>query len=314
MTVLNRLREGIPPQQDVGAERNRLLAEIRGESSVPVRLGPARPKVRLRRGLALAGAFGLAAAVTVTVARLDGGPKTPVTRPPVAAVQVSAASVLEKAALVAEKSKVVAWRPEQWFYLKKTQPGSPVLPVYELWTRMDGERQAVREADGKLRVGPGEKGPMNPAKTQRKIENLPSDPGAMLEHFREDADGMRFGRTICGDPSPPCPAGTEKDVEAYAALRWYMEYGPLIPPDKAAAMYRAMAMIPGIQLDENATTTEGRKGIGVVFDAGPGGKHYTILDPVDYRYLGVKDLTRSGRVVGGSVLASGLVDKPGETP
>ncbi|WP_250562159.1 CU044_5270 family protein [Sphaerisporangium fuscum] len=314
MTMLNRLREGVPPQTDLDAERNRLLAEIRGGSGAPaaVRLRPVRPMARLRWGLTLAGALGLAAAVTVTLTRLDGGAGTPaVPRPPATTAAVSAASVLEKAALVAEQTKIVKWRPDQWYYVKQTQD-LPINPVWEQWIRMDGSREAVREWHGKLKIGPGEKGPMNPAKTQRRIEDLPSDPDAMLDYFRDDADGMRFGRVICGEQTP-CPEGSEKDVEAYAALQWYMEYGPIIPPDKAAVMYRAMAKIPNIQIDENATTMEGRKGIGVVFDAGAAGRIYTILDPGDYHYLGMKTVT-ADRTFGFSVLASGIVDKPGETP
>ena len=307
MSVLNRLREGVPPQTDLDAERSRLLAEIRGESAA-FRPRPVRRAARLRWGMALAGAVGLAAAVTVAVTG-GGEAKAPaVVQPPVAA------AVLEKAALVAGQTKIVEWRPDQWFYSKETQPDAPSgHRVSESWIRMDGKRGASRGENGELRVGPGEDGPMNPAKTQRRIESLPSGPEAMLEHFREDPDGLRFGRAICGDQTP-CPKGMERDIEAYAALQWYMEFGPLLPPDKAAAMYRAMARIPNIQIEQNATTREGRKGIGVLLDAGPGGKNYTILDPVDFHYLGMKVLTPEGRTVGNSVLASGIVDKPGETP
>ena len=99
----------------------------------------------------------------------------------------------------------------------------------------------------------------------------------------------------------------------YGAIQWYMKYGPLIPPEKAAAMYRAMAKIPNVTIEQNATTGEGRKGIGIVLDLGEAGKGYTILDPDDYHYLGVK-VVDDGKIFAMSVLDSGIVDKPGEIP
>jgi hypothetical protein len=316
MKMLDRLRQGVPPQTDLNAERDRLLTEIRGEQGAPaaVRHMPTRRAIRLPWRISLAGAVGLAAAVSVVaVTGLDGEAKAPVAKqPPVAAARVSAVSVLEKAALVAEKTRTVEIRPDQWFYTKQTQ-NLAVNPVFEHWVRMDGSQEAVREWKRELKVGPGEQGPMNPAKTQRTIENLPTDPDAMLKYLHQKPDGLRFG-TLCRLPvEVTCSEEIADADEAYEAIQWYMKYGPIIPPEKLAAMYRAMAKIPHITIEENATTMEDRKGIGVVLDAGASGKMYTILDPGDYHYLGEKTV-QGDKTFGRSILASGVVDKPGETP
>jgi|GEM_PF-5352544 len=78
-------------------------------------------------------------------------------------------------------------------------------------------------------------------------------------------------------------------------------------------MFRAMAKISSVKIEENVATAEGRLGLAVVLDLGEAGKGYTILDPQTYRYLGVKSV-RGDQTLAMSVLDSGIVDKPGETP
>ncbi|MDA0638935.1 CU044_5270 family protein, partial [Nonomuraea sp. MCN248] len=220
---------------------------------------------------------------------------------------LTAAEVLEDAALVAERTDVPDPRPDQWFYLKERQPIASA-PVLETWSRMDGARTAVRQGDGGTVKAGAEKGPTNPLKTQQEVLAFPGEPDALLAHLR----GMdeRAALSIC---QPECPAGTEDDVKAFGALQWYLKFGPVIPPDKAAAMYRAMARIPNVKIEENVSTADGRTGLGVVLDLGEAGKGYTILDPADYRYLGVKSV-RGGHELAMSVLAAGVVDRPGQTP
>ncbi|GAA4223782.1 hypothetical protein FHR32_003122 [Streptosporangium album] len=304
--LLKSLRDEVPAQSDLRAEEHRLLAEIRAGSSVP-RRRPARPAPRLHWGLALAGA-GALAATAVLVPQLVGtaepGSRPSAVRPP------SAALVLENAALVATRTKAVDIRLDQWFYIKESQHmAGGDLPTFELWSRLDGRKDALR-VDGRLKLGNGEpRARTNPARTQREVEDLPADPDALLEHFR-DLKEERAPLSIC---QPGCPEGTEADVRAFGAIGWYMKYGPLIPPDTSAAMYRALAKIPNVTIEENATDGDGRKGIGVVLDVGEAGKGYYILDPGDYHYLGTK-VVRDGETSAMSVLDSGIVDGPGQTP
>jgi hypothetical protein len=293
--VLNDLRDEVPHRFDLRAEETRLLAAVRAGATAPRR----RPVTRLRWGLALAAACSVAVA-GVAVTQLGETGRPPVPGPP------STAMVLENAALAAVQTKADDIRPDQWFYIKESQHMGADLPVFEHWSRMDGEESATR-VDGELRRGQ-EKGSTYPAKTAREVAGLPSDPDALLAHFR-DLDEERMPLSIC---QPNCPAGSEGDVKAFGAIGWYMKFGPVIPPEKAAAMYRALAKIPNVTIEENTTDGDGRKGIGVVLTAGTA-KGYYILDSADYRYLGVK-VVDGGETVAMSVLDSGIVDAPGETP
>ncbi|GLW12539.1 hypothetical protein Misp01_76670 [Microtetraspora sp. NBRC 13810] len=299
--LLNRLREEVPMRPDLRAEERRLLAGIRGGSPAPRR----RPALRLRWGVALAGVLA-AVVITSQFVGVEGpGDRSPVARPPGAVV------VLENAALVAARAKPADIRPDQWFYVKESQhmPGGD-LPTFELWSRMDGERSALRQEGSELKIGDGEPDARtNPARTQRELADLPVDPDALLAHFRA-SENERMAWSMC---LPECPPGTEADARAFGTIGWYMKYGPVIPPDRIATMYRALAKIPNVTIEENATDLDGRKGIGVVFDTGDAGKHYFILDAVDYHYLGNKSV-RDGEAFGMSLLASGIVDEPGELP
>jgi hypothetical protein len=306
MTLLNRRRDEVALPTDLSVARSRLLAEIRRAPGARSGRGP-RPR---RRG-ALVSAAGLAAALAVAATQLGGAAQmggTAEPRKPPAERPISAAAVLETAALVAEKTEATTVRPDQWFYMKESQPVDS-LPVYEHWSRMDGLLQALRGSDGKLKVTEAEKGRTNPAKTLREVAALPGDPDAMLRHFHE-LDRELTALSIC---EPGCPPGSEQDRRAYGAIQWYLKFGPVIPPDIAATMFRAMAKIPGVRIEENVATAEGRRGLAVVLDLGEAGRGYTILDPQTYRYLGVKSV-RGGHSMAMSVLDSGIVDKPGETP
>lgn len=296
LELLNRLRDEVPARPDVRAEERRLLAEIRGGSPVPQK----RPALRPRWALALV-ACGVAAAA-VTVSQLGGAEQPVKVRP------ASPVGLLENAALVAARTKAVEIRSDQWFYIKESQHMGGDLPDFELWSRMDGAKDAVR-VKGKLKIGDGEKGQTNPGKTARALEALPADADELLAHFR----GLKkelYPLSIC---QPACPEGSLPDVNAFGAIGWYLKYGPMIPPDKAAAMYRALAKIPNVTVQENVSDGDGRKGIGVVLDLGEAGKGTYILDPEDYHYMGMK-VEQDGETVSMSVLGSGIVDQPGQTP
>ncbi|GAA2888907.1 hypothetical protein GCM10010517_52970 [Streptosporangium fragile] len=173
---------------------------------------------------------------------------------------------------------------------------------------MDGVKSALR-VKGELKITDAEKGPTHPGRTRQEVERFPADPDALLERFRT-LERERATLSLC---QPNCPAGTAADVKAFGAIGWYMKYGPLIPSDTAAAMYRALAKIPNVKIEENATDMDGRRGVGVVLDLGEAGKQYYILAPGDYRYLGTK-IVDGGETSGMSVLASGIVDEAGQVP
>lgn len=283
LDLLNRFRDEVPAQVDLRAEEQRLAAAM-----IAPQKAPEKRVSRVRVGFALAAACAMSVTF-VAVAKV---------RAPSDAPQVS---LLERAALVAERTTATDVRPDQWFYVKESMDGG----TFEFWSRMDGKKSAIKENDGELRTGPGEKGPTNPAKTQLEVDALPSDPDALLAHFRTLSREL-FPLSIC---QPNCPPDRAQDVKAFGAIGWYLKYGPIIPPEKAAGMYRALAKIPGVTVTENDTDSAGRKGVGVVLDLGQAGKGTYILDPADYHYMGVKTPE-----MGITLLTSGVVNEPGQLP
>ncbi|MFI6183719.1 CU044_5270 family protein [Nonomuraea sp. NPDC051191] len=297
--MLRRMRDEVPERPDVSQVRLRMAAHL---ERAPAR--PKRPAYRLKFGLALAAA-GVLAAATAAVLVPAGGDEPRTRRPAVP----SAAMVLERAALMATRNAPAEIRPDQWFYLKESQHMGADLPTFETWDRMDGTRSALRQEGGELKIGPAEKGSTTVRRTQREVAAMPADPDALLRYVRDDAS-TPMPLSICG---PECPPEIAQDVKAFGTIGWYMKFGPVIPPDTAAAMFRALAKIPHVSVEENATDMDGRPGVGVVFDAGQFGKLSYVLSPGDYRYLGVKAVS-DGQSVGMSVLGSGIVDRPGDTP
>ncbi|MGN9841013.1 CU044_5270 family protein [Nonomuraea sp. H19] len=302
--LLKKMRDGVPEQQDMRSVERR-LEEIRAGHRPVERRRRSVPRLRWGLGLAAACVVGVAA-VQLTP---SGAPATGA-RPAVAPQPVTAVAVLEKAALVATRTRTVTPQPGQWFYQKQSQHmAGGDLPTYEEWHRLDGQKMALRGSGGKLKITKAEKGPTHPGKTLQELQALPTDPDALLEHFRT-MDRELTSLSIC---EPNCPAGTEQDVKAWGAIGWYMRHVALVPPDKAAALYRALAKIPNVKIEENATDGDGRTGIGVVLDLGEAGRGVYILDAGDYHYLGLK-VVGSDHTSAMSVLDSGIVDEPGQVP
>ncbi|MFF0776482.1 CU044_5270 family protein [Nonomuraea wenchangensis] len=305
--LLKRMRAEVPARQDLSGVEHR-LAELRARRR-PVNPRRRHRLPRLRWGLALAAAC----AVGVGGWQLTRGGAEQGARPAVAhrpATTTAPATVLERAALAAASTMAAEPSPDQWFYRQQTQHMSGGdLPTYESWHKLDGTRTAIRTEGGELKVTDAERGPTHPGKTMAELRRLPTDPDALLRHFRSLPRELT-PLSIC---APACPAGTEQDVKAFGAIGWYLSYGPLVPPDTAAGMYRALAEIPNVRIEQNATDGDGRTGIGVVLDLGEAGKGSYILDPEDYHYLGLT-VVRGEDTSAMSVLSAGIVDEPGQLP
>jgi hypothetical protein len=119
------------------------------------------------------------------------------------------------------------------------------------------------------------------------VAGLPTDPDALLARIRKDYRDK--GR----------------DVTTYGVIAMLFRDNQLIPPKTNAALYRALAKIPGVRVVENATDYAGRQGIGVAFGGGneKGHGQMIVLNPETYRYMGD---TRQ------AILGSAVVDKPGQ--
>ena len=282
-----------------------------------------RPSRRPRRRLLLAGVpTGLVAAgAVVAVAVAGGGPQAGPTHAisGTVAVQagdpVGAPELLDRIATAASSQPVLVPGPDQYVYVKsqvaythqiadKTMDGPGEMEEVhdrEVWLSQDPARHdgLIRERGDDVTLHQGD----NPT-AYAQLAALPTDPGQLLALMRERSAGES------GGPD-------------YAA---FDEIGGLIkesiaPPEVNAALYRAAALIPGVEIVPDAVDAAGRHGVGVAAVM-EGQRREWIFDPATYAYLGersylVQDTTLgpAGMLIGTSaVLARGVTDDAGDTP
>lgn len=319
--ALRSLREETPQAspQRLAALRAGLF---RSMTAPPPRRRFGLPKLALR--LAVAGGLAVAMLVGVTVAQGNS-----VFRPEPA----SAAVFLEKAAntLAAQPSGQERPRDDQWLYTKKMEtnftvhsyfegkPGSKPreerkveVVTGEGWFRFDGKEMAWYDEAGKLRQGPIDMSGYDeryPAQVWNVLASLPLDPDEVLAAVQAEV------KRIYPD-SPELHHGqglNERTIWLIGALLG--EDPGLVPsPEQQAALYRALARVPGVTITPDVTDLAGREGVLLsrrtkTFVFG------IVIDPDTYAYLGTAKRVENGKVVeGSSLLKSGMVDEPGERP
>jgi hypothetical protein len=304
--LVRRVRPADPPHDP--AVRARALARLRAEFD-------RRPARRVGWRPVAIGTVALGACAAVVATQIDR-PTPP--RP------VSAAQTLEIAAETVElQTAPPRPRADQWIYTRQMdrfalQEGNVVGPeamlhgkvTVEEWWRFDGTQMADSIQRGMLytkcilpkgRLRPprriehvnggciGGPGIVNwlPGKLYKYLAGLPTDPDALLARIRHDY------------------RDNGRDVTTFGVISAIFENDHLIPPQTNAALYRALARIPGVQIKRDATDYAGRHGIGVVFARGSGTPRVIVLNPHDYRYMGNTDQ---------AVLDSRVVDSAGQRP
>lgn len=301
IALIRRFRPAGPPDDPM--VKTRALARLRRElDSAPARRRP------IGRRTALTGLVATGVAVIVVAAGnagllgersrddphavASGG--TPRSTPDVTL------GTLELAAAAVERQKTPP-RParDQWVYTRKLTDsafkpdvrGRAVVlrgnVMVEEWWKFDGKETATSVQGSELRrkriLGPGERtrpgrvdprfpggaigGPgivnRTPNKLYDYVAGLPTDPDALLARIRKDYRDK--GR----------------DVTTFGVIIMLFRQDQLLPAKTNAALYRALAKIPGMRVVEDATDYAGRHGIGVVF-----GDHLIVLDSLTYRYMG----------------------------
>ncbi|MER6813901.1 CU044_5270 family protein [Spirillospora sp. NPDC000708] len=269
-----------PGPERLAPGRDRLVREARSRRRVLV---PA-----WRAGLA-AGVAAAAAAAVAAVA-LDG---TDSASPPVAARPVSATRILERAA------ETVAGRPDrrpaphQWVYTRTYQAGMEGAPSamrhLESWVRFDGRETARYDA------GPGRKPRLvvsrtvrdgdaeerSPAQWYDYLRALPDDPAALLAKIDQRAasyNAENGGRLYTGEDG--------RDQWVFGRLADFLGQGPSTPDSRRAAVFRALARIPGVQVKEGTRDALGRPGTTVSRTGRDGERLEFVLALGTYDYLG----------------------------
>jgi len=127
----------------------------------------------------------------------------------------------------------------------------------------------------KLAETPSPPGSGNP--TPAYLASLPTDPGALLAVLRDEVD-------VAG------PDGDRQVFKAGAALATAAD--ALLPPRLRAALYRALAAVPGVERIPGRVDLAGRPGVAIAHTSN-GKRTEIVIDPATSRTLGYRVVTVS---------------------
>ena len=278
-----------PSRERLAPGRARLLASI------------SRPRPRYARRAVLA-VTAAAAASAVAVAVASGALSGPATRsaavkPPAIRLTLTA-QLLSTAAATVAKHPAVRPGPHQWFYTKFVghDYGQPTQSN-ENWETFDG-RQTAYFQNGQLIVhktlgafgggGPTPLGEYNanatPQTAYNALASLPSNPKALLAVIAKQVAKVGPSAASGSIVSLYAPKGRDElEFDYLAQLLWNSATGE--PPAAEAAVFRALAAIPGVSSQQGITDAVGRPAIGL---SDNGGKTQLLLDPQTYQVTGMR--------------------------
>lgn len=267
-----------------------------------------------------AGAVATVAALTFVVLPGGGADSTSGKGTTTTTTVQTATTLLENIALAAEGTELPSGiRDDQFVYIKSRiaymtyANGGPgkLDPVHdrEVWLSVDGVRDGLLEEDkDHLRhqvlsfSGDLLEKPATPSATSyRSLSKLPTDPDKMLAWLYE---------TVAEEVDDEQP---DKDYRAFVLFGDLIRE-TLMPPKVGAALYRAAAKIPGVEVVQDVQDTTGRTGIAVTRTGADGEEEQLIFDKKTYTFLGERVLD-DGKLIGSSsVLERAVVDRTGQRP
>ncbi|MEW1844000.1 CU044_5270 family protein [Nonomuraea angiospora] len=301
------------------AARTRLLQATREPVPMPPMPQPRRRRPRLAWRLALAASLALAVSAGIITVR---GSEQPATTP-VAGVQ----DLGDKAARSAEADPYeITPSPGRWLYVKQTiaplrkEPEPEVdrdrRMTLETWHSLDGKQLALDDGRGKLvteEYGPGITG--------ADLAKAPVTPEEMI---------ARIGASVDATPVTEFDdADATRQERIFRTISQLLGEQPLVA-DVRAALFRALPMIEGVSVKQDAIDAAGRHG--VAFDyTGAWERFEIIVSAQDYRFLGTYGESvadRTFNLPGGATrtvkagtplvwsarMTAKVVDKPGDQP
>ncbi|GAB2871891.1 hypothetical protein GCM10027176_86770 [Actinoallomurus bryophytorum] len=290
------------------AVKARAWARLHAEfDAPPARTGPRTPRRHVAWRLAAVGVVAAGTAVAVAVTQ-TGRSTPPMTLTP---GDGRPARVLELAAQQVERQTVPRPRPDQWVYSPQLKnwaiaPGNTIGTLrgkvkVEQWWRFDGREIASSTQGSPLEtqdvLRPGEKlrprrghgavsGPAiwrsSPRALYDYVATLPTDPVALLAKIRHDTKDSGNGR------------------RSFGRIEQILDDDKLVPPKTNAALYRALARIPGVTVVPGVKDLAGRPGVAVT-RADQGSLQQIILDRKTYRFLGVRMTLTEDEILKGKV-------------
>ncbi|MFD3376764.1 MULTISPECIES: CU044_5270 family protein [unclassified Streptomyces] len=292
--------------------------EQSGATNTPPTISPVIPARRRpgRRLVLVAAPLALAAVVGLGVVAVDGA-QDGRSGTPAAGVTADdhqkATQLLDRIALAAADQPAVTVRDDQFIYTK-SQGAAGELGVQfsdpgelkrkgiftpeeykgsvrrEQWDSVDGKRSGLRK--GVAVDDPSKKMVMTMYGagylTFRQLQALPTDPDALLKKLYGDVENAESSRR------------TEFVVENLGS---FIDNATLLP-DLSAAIYRAMAKLPGVRVVDHIKDAAGREGVGLTFEGAPKGYAW-VFDSSSLVYLGTTD---------SALMKVGVADKASEVP
>jgi hypothetical protein len=245
-------------------------------------------------------------------------------------------------------------KPHQWVYTKELQVeyGDRKPFTYEHWIRVDGKKFVNQDQNDpraartkyvrkeRMQILPVPQGcpAGQPARIRPAVglgrffpnpAAVPTDPDGLLAAVYRLVEDPECAPILVGD--------TVQD-RAFMLIDGMLQ--TVMPPEVRAALYQALAKIPGVTVAQGATDAAGRRGVALARAAaieGPGSSGWlrleVILDRDTYRYLGARHVVtrdhftpntpsgskgtwnRKGQVlVSRAQLAQAVVDAPCQRP
>jgi hypothetical protein len=284
-----------------------------------------RCATRSRLGLRLA--IGAAVVVGVTTAGLvvglSGGDEVPDASPPTGPDAVvssgSASPVTSAVVLLANAADAAANTPAgkgSWAYTStiNVYNDAGVRTVRrQTWSKIDGTDNLMREdRDGRIEeIWTGDTSDMFPPSLRHPIygylDTLPTDPTALRKEIYAQA------QKEIGGMGPNAQKLYTVDQWAFQIIASLAQ--STAPPALKAALYRVAATVPDVEYVDDTTDAAGRHGIGVAHSVNNNGdRTILIFDRTTYQVMGRVGEVHDGRRDSEAVLATGLVEKAGQTP
>ncbi|WP_063732363.1 CU044_5270 family protein [Streptomyces sp. RTd22] len=260
---LARLLPPVPAERDVPSapylhHKDRLMQLIDDTAADQKTTPDPKARPRLLRPALLMPAAGLALAGALAVTFTGGGTSGDTTAQP----HETATVLLERIAGTAAKSDVTPVRQDQLVYVKSVTAGaelkedgsSTLEPPQkrEVWMSQrvkrinkTGEMYAGGGYTSTHELGGSPAGVYRP--TYQWLASLPTDPDALLKELYRMTEPEK---------------GQEKAQAVFDQIGSFLGE-TVMPPENAAALYKAAAKIPGVTRKEDAVDAAGRHGVGI---------------------------------------------------
>jgi hypothetical protein len=228
------------------------------------------------------------------------------------AASAAAVALLGHAATTAASARTVTPGAKQYVYVKTVETaaelngdGSSVVHeltnTREIWQSADGSKAGLLK---ELSAAPGSSWQSIPLPPERGYPaGLPTTTAAMLTYLYHNSHGE----------NPP-------DVQAFITAGDLIRES-YVQPAALAAVFRAVAKIPGVTVTQHAANANGQDGVAVqqIFH---GISAQLIFNPKTYAFIGERQVvvgTGAGLRIGTlldstAILATGVVDQAGQLP